>query len=282
MGVGFLHAATPVPAQEPIEIYKQGDPAKGAKLFQTICAACHTVGGGVRVGPDLAGVHKRRSSEWLHKFIPSSTKMIASGDPDAVAIFEKFNKTLMPDQVFTTKQVDSILAFIESRGGDASAPKKIDMTKPAGNPKIGAALFDGRRRLASGGPACNSCHDLNHDTVMGGGVLSKDLTKAYSRLGGEGVAAILSNPPFPLMKRAFQDHPISKAEATGLIAFLWEADVEAPMEAGRDYGWLLFIRGVVGVGIILALLGFLWRGRKTSLVNAKIFERQMGSVGVSD
>ena len=287
LGASFLHAATPVPPQEPIEIYKQGDAAKGAKLFQTICSACHTIGKGTRVGPDLAGVHKRRDRDWLQKFIPSSTKMIASGDPDAVAIFEEFNKVLMPDQVFTVKQVDSIMAYIESVGGVANAPIKVDMaTKPAGNPERGAAVFQGVQRLISGGPACNSCHDLKHETVWGGGSLGVDLTQAYRRLGREGVEAILANPPFPLMKRAYQDHPIDKKEAAALVAFLWETAVEmettAPGEGERNWGLLLFIGGVIGTGLLLALLGLLWRGRKTTLVNAKIFERQMGTVRASD
>lgn len=288
IGADVLHAAMPVPVQEPIEIYKQGDPAKGAQLFQQICSACHTIGKGTRVGPDLAGVHKRLERDWLHKFIKSSTQMIASGDPEAVAIFEKFNKTLMPDQpMLTPKQIDSILAFIESRGGEPNAPLVVDLSKvPAGNPARGAELFQGTQRLASGGPACNSCHGMQHDKVMGGGSLAVDLTLAYKRLGEEGVAAILSSPPFPLMKRAYQDHPIDPKEATALVAFLWERAVEmesAPPDAGkRDWGLLLFIGGVVGAGILLALIGFLWRGRKSTLVNARIYDRQMGSVGVSD
>ena len=33
----------------------------GEQLFQTNCSACHTVGGGRLVGPDLAGVPEKRS-----------------------------------------------------------------------------------------------------------------------------------------------------------------------------------------------------------------------------
>jgi mono/diheme cytochrome c family protein len=284
-GAGFLRAATPVLPQEPIEIYKQGDPAKGAKIFKNICSACHTLGKGTRVGPDLASIHKRRSRDWLHRFIPSSTKMIASGDADAVAVFEKFNKQVMPDQAFTTAQLDSLLAYIESVGGEANAPIIVDMSKPEGNPVRGAALFEGLQRLGSGGPACNSCHGLQHEVVIAGGSLGVDLTQAYRRLGKEGLEAILTSPPFPLMKRAYQTHPIDKKESTALIAFLWETAVEmesVPPGEGTDWGLVLFFGGAVGAGVILALLGFLWRGRKTTLVNAKIFERQVGQVRVSD
>ena len=37
-------------------------------LFEQKCAACHTIGKGRLVGPDLAGVNKRRSKKWLNNF----------------------------------------------------------------------------------------------------------------------------------------------------------------------------------------------------------------------
>ena len=67
----------------------------GEQAFQ-ICAACHTIGGGRLIGPDLAGIHDKRSQEWLQAFIKSSQSMIKSGDAEAVAIFEEYNGMLMP------------------------------------------------------------------------------------------------------------------------------------------------------------------------------------------
>lgn len=37
--------------------------AAGDQTFNKICIACHTVGEGIRVGPDLKDVHKRRDRE---------------------------------------------------------------------------------------------------------------------------------------------------------------------------------------------------------------------------
>ena len=37
----------------------------GADIFQQQCAACHTIGGGTLVGPDLQDVTSRRDREWL-------------------------------------------------------------------------------------------------------------------------------------------------------------------------------------------------------------------------
>lgn len=42
---------------------------EGQALFQEKCVACHTIGQGDRVGPDLAGVTARRSHAWLEAWI---------------------------------------------------------------------------------------------------------------------------------------------------------------------------------------------------------------------
>ena len=47
-------------------------PDPGEQIFQATCFACHTIGGGRLVGPDLAGVHERLSQEWLESFVKSS------------------------------------------------------------------------------------------------------------------------------------------------------------------------------------------------------------------
>lgn len=38
-------------------------------MFDTICVACHTVGEGLKVGPDLAGVGTRRPADELDKWL---------------------------------------------------------------------------------------------------------------------------------------------------------------------------------------------------------------------
>ncbi len=42
---------------------------KGQYIFATHCAACHTVGHGVKIGPDLQGVTNTRDRAWLLHFI---------------------------------------------------------------------------------------------------------------------------------------------------------------------------------------------------------------------
>lgn len=86
----------------------------GEKIFKQNCAACHSVGKGKLVGPDLKGVNTRRSEAWLLKFIKSSQTMVKSGDKDAVAVFNENNRIPMPDQNLTTQQMKDVLAYLKS------------------------------------------------------------------------------------------------------------------------------------------------------------------------
>ena len=90
-----------------------GDPAKGKELFNSLCASCHK-----RykrsTGPALNGVTSRHSIDWLYSWIKNSQAMIASGDAEAVAIYEEFNQTAMtPFPQLSNEDIDNILAYVE-------------------------------------------------------------------------------------------------------------------------------------------------------------------------
>ncbi|MBF9253888.1 c-type cytochrome [Pontibacter sp. 172403-2] len=100
------------------------DPAvidAGAALFKNNCAVCHSAGSDVIVGPGLQGVTDRHSDAWLHKWIHNSQALIQSGDAEAVAIYEKFNKQAMPSFPFTDDEISSILAYLESGQGASTS-----------------------------------------------------------------------------------------------------------------------------------------------------------------
>lgn len=263
----------------------------GQQIFQTTCFACHTIGGGRLVGPDLAGIHDRRSQTWLEQIIKSSQTMIKSGDPDAVALSEEYNGILMPDAVISDEQIRAVLDYIRveseslksAGGGSATAaqPVAAAATPEEFTPEdieAGQAMFQGGVRFENGGAACNACHDVRNDAVIGGGILATELTTVFSRMGGPGVRAILGQAPFPVMQAAYEGKPLTDDEVTALVAFLEYADSEEYNQLPRDYGLGLFLSGVVGAAILFLLFGLLWRGRKIGSVNQEIYDRQLTSV----
>ena len=54
------------------------DAQDGAGIFKQKCSACHKIGEGRFVGPDLMGVTTKLSEEWLLKWVKSSSSLIAS------------------------------------------------------------------------------------------------------------------------------------------------------------------------------------------------------------
>jgi mono/diheme cytochrome c family protein len=257
----------------------------GEQVFNTTCFACHTIGGGRLIGPDLEGVHEKRSQEWLEEFIKSSQSMINAGDAEAVALFEEYSSMLMPDSVASEEQIRQVLSYIESQSSgdaastDASVSEPVTPEEPASEEDIlaGQEMFQGSLRLVNGGPACNACHEVRNDAVIGGGILATELTTVFSRMGGAGVTAILGRAPFPVMQAAYEDRSLTESEVTSLVAFLEYADSEQYNQLPRDYGLGLFASGVVGAGVLFGLFGFVWRGRKSGSVNQSIYDRQIKS-----
>jgi len=94
---------------------------EGQDIFKSVCAVCHTIGSGKRVGPDLINIHDKRPEEWIVSYIKSSQKMIKKGDPDAVAIFQEFNKIPMPDQSLTDGQIKAVLDYIAKTSMEISS-----------------------------------------------------------------------------------------------------------------------------------------------------------------
>ena len=86
---------------------------EGEKLYKANCTACHHIDNKL-IGPALRGVSDKYSEEWLIKWIKNSAEMIAAGDPDAIAIWEEYNKSPMTAfPYFSDDDVWNILAYIE-------------------------------------------------------------------------------------------------------------------------------------------------------------------------
>lgn len=257
----------------------------GEKDFNTSCVTCHTIGGGRLIGPDLVGVTDKRTMEWLSNFIRSPQSLIDSGDTEAVDLAKEYAGLVMPDAAMDDAQIADIISYIRSKSaaaseeGVAASVNEIVAPELASEEEIlaGQHYFQGELRLENGGAACNACHDVRNDAVIGGGVLATELTTTFSRMGRAGMKAILGHAPFPVMQAAYKDKPLTETEISALVAFLQFADSEEYNQLPRDYGLGLFLTGVVGAGFMFAFFGFVWRGRKRESVNQAIYDRQIKS-----
>jgi protein SCO1 len=91
------------------------DADKGGYLFRTRCAACHTIGHGDSVGPDLLGVQNTRSRAWLTHFIETPDQMVAQKDPIAIALHNKYKQVQMPNLRLADPDVAALLVYLDAQ-----------------------------------------------------------------------------------------------------------------------------------------------------------------------
>jgi protein SCO1/2 len=88
---------------------------KGQYLFATRCAACHTIGNGDKVGPDLLGVTSVRDRAWLSRMIMEPDVLIDEKDPIATALFKKYKEVRMPRLNLPEMDVNTLIEFMKTQ-----------------------------------------------------------------------------------------------------------------------------------------------------------------------
>jgi len=85
----------------------------GQYVFSTKCSACHGLGEGPKVGPDLAGVTTTRTRAWLASYITDPRAMLQRGDPIAKALSAKYGAVSMPTLQLTDQQVQDVIQYLD-------------------------------------------------------------------------------------------------------------------------------------------------------------------------
>jgi len=251
---------------------------EGEQLFKTSCVACHTIGQGRLIGPDLSGISDRRNEEWLISFIKSSSKMVNSGDADAISIFKDYNKMLMPDNNYSDAQILNILGYISQGGeglsdGETVATIDILSETTSENISIGLNLFSGNEHLENGGAACSSCHKVRDDRVFSSGTLAKDLSESYDAMGSTGLVAIIKNSPFQVMNAVYKNHALADDEVLNLTAYLKSVSQNRIYQRPSDFSTAFGVYGILVFVIIFMSTIILYFKRKKLPVNNKILNR---------
>jgi len=235
---------------------------QGEALFQHHCSACPPIGGGRSVGPDLAGVTKKRDHAWLVRMITTPSAILDSGDPVVGKLLEEFRGLRMPDLGISPEEADAILAYLGAESASAAtaskpAPSSGETPAPeTGDPEIGRTLFSGTSRFVNGGAACVSCHAISGLPGMGG-TLGPDLSQTYVDYGEEEITHVLAALPFPSMKPIYGARSLTPEEQAHLKAFLRVSAEEKP--SGEKGGFLLL--GLGGFLLVAGVAHIVWRKR---------------------
>lgn len=161
----------------------------------------------------------------------------------------------------------------EATAADSTAKEKKEVVLTGIDATSGRNYFDGSQRFKNGGPACITCHNVTNDKLIPGGLLAKDLTDVYERMG-EGITLWLDAPPFPAMVNSYKDHQLTEQERMALTAFFKDA-LETKGSQKVNSGYTIFLyAGVGGVIAIMLLINILWMKRKRQMVKREIFDRQ--------
>lgn len=261
----------------------------GNEIFKQNCSACHSIGKGKLVGPDLEGLHTKRSEDWVISFVKNA-QAFGEKDTDAKAMIAEYGYP-MPNQNLSDAEIKAVLSYIAEKSPAATA-ESTESTEPieevAADPSLdpanasvddvlaGLHLFEGSKSLENGGVSCISCHNVQHRDLIAGGLLAKDLTKVYERMGGAGLNGILSAPPFPAMASSYQNHPLTEKEIFQLSAFFNDAAVNNVYQPQRVYNdHLLIYGGGVAFLIIASIILLTYIERKRKCVKEDIYKRQI-------
>ena len=133
------------------------DAANGKKIFQANCAACHKLDKKV-VGPALLGISERREIKWIKSWIKDSAALIKSGDKDAIAVFEEFNKMpMMAYPQFSDVELGDLIAYMDGKPAKKEVTAAV-VTDVSADSKVkeGKKIFKAN---------CAACHKLEGKLV---------------------------------------------------------------------------------------------------------------------
>ena len=185
--------------------------AAGMTTFEEKCAACHTIGGGPLVGPDLAGVTLVRDHAWLTAWV-LDPEAFAALDADAAAI----HTGSMPTLGLGVDEVDEVLAYLDSNSDVAPAAPVL-----AGPRQLAASEFDEASNIYFN--RCAGCHG----TLRAGATGPNIQPERTLEIGTTGLTTILTNG-LPGGMPAWGEAGILTAKEIELMANFVQLDPPTP------------------------------------------------------
>jgi len=141
---------------KPISTRRDG----GEYLFKSLCATCHTVGQGIKIGPDLAAALDAHGRTWMAEYTLSPDAVRAKKDRIAVMLAARYPEVRMPNLSLNAGEVETILKYVET--ARAAAPPVAPAAAAA------VATSGAAARPSAMVEAALALHDaLARDTMVG-------------------------------------------------------------------------------------------------------------------
>jgi protein SCO1/2 len=156
----------------------------GAYDFKSFCSNCHTIGGGDKIGPDLAVAFDARDPQWLAEYSLRPDAVRQRNDPIARMLAEKYPHVRMPNLGLTPTEVQAIMQYVaiqkshvatDTGNAAATAPKVVATIGSASTPA--SPLVDAAVAIQQA---------LAKDTMVGVAAQAKALRDAAAALGAPG------------------------------------------------------------------------------------------------
>ena len=216
---------------------QETDPVNGKKLFNTNCAACHKLDKKL-IGPPLQGINNKRSNEWLQAWIKDNNALRASGDQDAIDIFNEYQGMPMTAYPHLSEQdINDILAYTDGEAVE-KASTVADEAVQVVDPKvaIGKKLFQTN---------CAACHKLDKKLIGPAlGNIAKKRTEEWLiawikdnnalRASGDQQAIDIFEEYNGMPMTAFPQ--LSDEDISAIIAYTTAGDVKKVVSASADDG----------------------------------------------
>jgi nitrite reductase (NO-forming) len=84
---------------------------RGKLAFESKCLACHSIGGGDKLGPDIYKVTRRRDAAWLVRWLKDPEGMVKT-DPAGKEMLAKY-KVPMPNQNLSEEEIREYVAYFK-------------------------------------------------------------------------------------------------------------------------------------------------------------------------
>lgn len=110
------HRLTSVATVRPSYAQSHALPAArpGEDLFNTRCTACHTIGQGDKLGPDLLGVVSKRDRQWMIRWLREPDVMLKEKEPLAMALYYQYGQVPMPNVKLADKQILDLIEYMQT------------------------------------------------------------------------------------------------------------------------------------------------------------------------